>query len=191
MRAAILAHIGRREMTSLLRLFVFVLLSSMAVVASFHAWRVRQVYGLFRFLAFEVLAVLIVWNLGRWFRAPFSIHQMASWIVFAASIALAAHGIYLLKAVGKAQDRIMENTQTVVEVGAYRYIRHPIYASLVFFAWGVFLKGADIISGILAATATIFLAMTSRYEERFNIDHFGPAYYEYMKRTKMFIPFLF
>ena len=119
-----------------------------------------------------------------------SIQQIVSWVFLVASLVLAGHGFYLLKAVGRAQGRIIEDTQTVVEVGAYRYIRHPLYASLILFGWGVLFKGADLPSGALALAASAFLYATARYEEGFNIDRFGAAYSEYMKRTKMFIPFL-
>ncbi len=84
----------------------------------------------------------------------------------------------------------MEDTQAVVEVGAYRYIRHPLYASLMFFGWGVFLKGLDLPSGLLVVAATAIWVATARSEERFNIDRLGTAYVAYMRRTKMFIPFL-
>jgi protein-S-isoprenylcysteine O-methyltransferase Ste14 len=172
------------------QLLLFVVLSAVAVAVSLHAWRTRLAYGLFRFFAFEFLAVLIVWNASRWFRNPLSIQQIVSWTIFAASTALAAHGVHLLRSVGKAQRRVMENTETVVEVGVYRFIRHPLYASLLFIGWGVFLKGPDLPSGVLALAATAFWVATARYEERFNIDRFGVAYSEYMKRTKMFVPFL-
>lgn len=161
-----------------------------AVAASIHAWRTQQTYGFTRFLAFESLVLLIVWNARRWFHDPLSIRQIISWSTMAAATVLAGHGVHLLKTVGRSQKRIMEDTLTVVEVGAYRYIRHPLYASLLFLGWGVFFKGADLLSGILASTATLFWIATARYEERFNVAHFGEAYSEYMGRTKMFIPFL-
>jgi protein-S-isoprenylcysteine O-methyltransferase Ste14 len=107
-----------------------------------------------------------------------------------ASAVLAGHGFYLLKAVGRAQRRFMEETQTVVEVGVYRYIRHPLYGSLMFLGWGVFLKDVSLASGGLVLAATVFWIVTARCEERFNIEHLGVAYSEYIKRTKMFIPFV-
>ena len=173
-----------------LKLLLFIALSTVAVAASIHAWRTQQAYGFLRFFVFESLALLIVWNARRWFHEPLSKQQIVSWSIMAASAVLAAHGVHLLKSVGKSQRRVMEDTQTVVEVGAYRYIRHPLYASLMLFGWGVFLKGTDMLSGALALTATIFWIAAARYEERFNIDRLGASYSEYMKRTKMFIPFL-
>ena len=58
------------------------------------------------------------------------------------------------------------------------------------FGWGVFFKGTDLASGVLAVSATAFLVATARYEEGFNLKRLGGAYAEYMKRTKMFIPFV-
>jgi protein-S-isoprenylcysteine O-methyltransferase Ste14 len=59
------------------------------------------------------------------------------------------------------------------------------------FGWGVFLKGPDAAGGVLAVLATALFAATARSEEGFNIDRFGAAYSAYMKRTKMFVPFVF
>lgn len=169
---------------------LLVALSAVAIVASWAAWRTHQTYGTFRFLGFECLAVLIAWNAGRWFRDPLSIHQLASWTLLAGATLLAAHGVHLLRSAGQAQRRVMEETQTVVEAGVYRYIRHPLYLSLILFGWGVFLKGLDPMSFALAMAATLMFFATARYEERFNLDRFGAAYSDYMKRTRMFIPWL-
>jgi protein-S-isoprenylcysteine O-methyltransferase Ste14 len=173
-----------------LKLVLFVSLSVVVVAASLHSWRTRQVYGFYRFLAFECLILLIVWNTSHWFREPFSILQIASWAILALSTALAVHGVHLLKSVGRARRRVMEDTKTVVEIGAYRYVRHPLYASLMFLGWGVFFKGVDLPSGVLAFAATAFWVATARCEEQFNVHRFGASYSAYMKRTKMFVPFL-
>jgi protein-S-isoprenylcysteine O-methyltransferase Ste14 len=169
---------------------LFIVLSAAAVAASLHAWRARLAYGFFRFFAFESLASLIAWNASRWFDNPLSFRQIVSWAILAASTVLAAHGMHLLRSQGRAHRRIMEETETVVEVGVYRVIRHPLYASLLFFGWGVFLKGSDVPAAVLACGATAFWVATARYEEQFNIARFGVPYSEYMKRTKMLVPFL-
>ena len=173
----------------LLRLVLLVVLSSGVVIVSGHAWKTKEVYGLVRFLAFETLVVLIVWNVDEWFTEPWSPRQITSWIIFLASTALAFHGSQLLRSVGRARERLIEDTCCVVEVGAYRYIRHPLYASLMFFTWGVFLKDVAWGSGLLAAATTVFLFATARLEEAHSLERFGVSYSQYMKRTRMFIPF--
>jgi protein-S-isoprenylcysteine O-methyltransferase Ste14 len=178
-------------MIDTVRLVLFIVLSVGAVGASIHAWRNHQAYGYYRFVAFEVIVLLIVVNADQWFQDPFSTRQIVSWTLFAIATALAVHGGYLLRVVGRAQERIIEDTSMVVEVGAYRYIRHPLYASLILFAWGIFFKGINMLSGGLAFVATALLVVTGRYEERFNVKRLGSAYEDYMKRTKMFVPFLF
>jgi protein-S-isoprenylcysteine O-methyltransferase Ste14 len=92
--------------------------------------------------------------------------------------------------VGRPKSGI-ESTTTLVIVGAYKYIRHPLYSSLLFLAWGVFCKAPSIPGGILAAVATAFLVTTARIEESENVQKFGVVYAAYMKTTRMFIPFLF
>ncbi|KPK01120.1 MAG: hypothetical protein AMS20_14230 [Gemmatimonas sp. SG8_28] len=166
------------------------LLSGAAVAASVHAWRAHETYGLIRFLGFELLAALVGWNAARWFRDPLAGRQLFSWVLLAASLGLAVHGFHLLRSIGRAQRRIMEATQVIVETGIYRFIRHPLYASLLLFVWGAFLKGLDVTSGALALPATAAFALTARYEERFNLARFGSRYAAYMRRTKMFVPFI-
>ena len=173
-----------------LSLVLFLFLSLAVVAASRHAWCARLAYGLYRFVALETLAVLVALNAGRWFRDPLSIPQICSWSLFVIATALAAHGIYVLRAVGRASARIMEDTHVVVRSGAYRYIRHPLYSSLILFGWGVFLKGVDVFGAILAGAVTAFLVATARSEEGHNRARLGPAYAAYRERTKMFIPFV-
>jgi protein-S-isoprenylcysteine O-methyltransferase Ste14 len=170
---------------------LFAGLSAVAAGASLDALRERQTYGLFRLLAFESLAGLIALNASRWFRDPLSPRQLVSWSVLVAAIILAAHGLHLLRSVGGARRRLMEDTEQIVEIGVYRVIRHPMYASLLLLGWGVFFKGLDVTSGALAVLATVFLIATARSEERFNVVRFGEAYTQYASRTKMFVPFIY
>lgn len=177
-------------MINLIRLAIFLVLSAGAIAVSLQAWRTKQEYGYYRFFGFETVVLLIVLNVDRWFQDPLSARQLASWLMLAAGTALAIHGAYLLRAVGNAQERGIEGTLKLVEVGIYRYIRHPLYGSLMLLAWAVFLKGIGVVSAALALLNTLSLIATSRAEERFNLERFGAAYAEYMERTKRFIPFL-
>jgi protein-S-isoprenylcysteine O-methyltransferase Ste14 len=67
-----------------------------------------------------------------------------------------------------------------------------LYASLLYLAWGVYLKQPTSLLGCgLALLASGFLWLTARADEEECKGFFGQAYLDYMKRTRMFIPFLF
>ena len=85
----------------------------------------------------------------------------------------------------------IEKTTRLVTTGVFRYIRHPLYCSLLLLAWGAFFKDPSWVGGCLALAATAFLVATARAEEAENIRYFGAAYQAYMRHTKMFLPFLF
>jgi protein-S-isoprenylcysteine O-methyltransferase Ste14 len=145
------------------------------------------------------MLILILINLDVWFYQPFSLHQIISWLLLVASIYLVIHGVQLLRMVGRPDSERdndpaligFEKTTQLVQVGAYRYIRHPLYSSLLFLTWGAFFKQPSWAGILLAGLATLFLTMTAKIEERENTAFFGEVYQDYMKQTKMFIPFLF
>jgi protein-S-isoprenylcysteine O-methyltransferase Ste14 len=174
----------------LIKLTIFLVANAGILFVSWKPLRNPRSHGFYRFFAFESALILILLNLDNWFRDPFCVHQIISWVLLLASIILVAHGVYLLRVVGRPKSGI-ESTTKMVIVGAYKYIRHPLYSSLFFLVWGVFLKAPSIPAGILAAVATAFSITTARIEEAENIQKFGAEYTAYMKTTRMFIPFLF
>jgi len=155
-------------------------------------------HGFYRFFVFEGILSLVCLNLPFWFSNPFSPIQLVSWGFLGVSVALVFHGLYQLKTQGGsrranalAENFAFENTTTLVVTGVYKYIRHPMYSSLLFLAWGIVLKHISPFSaGILAIVCACLLA-TAKIEETENCDYFGPAYTDYMKRSRMFIPKLF
>jgi protein-S-isoprenylcysteine O-methyltransferase Ste14 len=155
-------------------------------------------HGFHRFFAFEAILLLVLLNLPHWFHEPFRIHQLVSWLLLVTSAVMAIDGVRLLRIVGKPDRRRsdpsllgFERTTELVTVGTYRYIRHPLYSSLLFGVWGVFFKNPSWAGVSLAAIATFFLTMTAKREEAENIEFFGAEYQRYARRTKMFVPFFF
>jgi len=160
--------------------------------------RVPRSHGFYRFFGWEAILGLILLNVMVWFRDPYSWYQVISWVCLIISLLLAIHGFYLLHQLGKQNVKRddaplleFEKTTHLITTGAYRYIRHPLYSSLVFLAIGVFFKSPSLPGGSLLLAAFLFLTITARMEEIENIHFFGPAYREYMQKTKMFIPFIF
>ena len=143
-----------------------------------------------RFLAFESILSLIFLNARAWFIDPLAWHQLISWFFLAGSLVLAGGGFYLIKTRGNPSGDI-EDTTTLITTGLYRYIRHPLYSSLIVFALGAFLKNPSLIGAALVLSAVLGAFMTARIEETHNLERFGREYQEYMERTKRFIPFIY
>jgi protein-S-isoprenylcysteine O-methyltransferase Ste14 len=80
--------------------------------------------------------------------------------------------------------------QQVVESGPYRWVRHPSYTGGLLTILGVILCCDNVTS--LAALAVVLLGYgyRIRVEERALATEIGPAYRQYMRRTKRLIPFL-
>jgi protein-S-isoprenylcysteine O-methyltransferase Ste14 len=103
-----------------------------------------------------------------------------------------------MKKVGKAGKSRNENalykfeqTTKLIDKGIFRYIRHPLYSSLLFLSWGIFLKNPISELIIVVALSTAFLYLTAIFDEKECIVFFEDGYVEYMKRSKMFIPYIF
>ncbi|UCF60291.1 MAG: isoprenylcysteine carboxylmethyltransferase family protein [Anaerolineaceae bacterium] len=144
----------------------------------------------YRFIAFESLLALIILNVDSWFHDPFSPMHIVSWILLTASLLLAIHGFRLLRIAGSPKGDI-EDTTRLITTGAYQYIRHPLYCSLLLLGVGVFLKRPTLLDSSLLIILLISVYATAKVEERDNIIKFGHEYQAYMEKTRMFIPFLF
>ena len=84
----------------------------------------------------------------------------------------------------------IEETTSLVTRGAYQYIRHPLYCSLLLLGLGALLKDPSLSGLLLFALLVAFAFRTAQVEEGHNLERFGQAYRDYILRTKMFIPFL-
>ena len=171
------------------KVIIFAVVSVAIVLLSWKSLRNLRSHGFFRFFAFECALGLLLLNVGYWFREPFSIIHIISWLLLLSSLVMVVNGFYLLRMEGKPKGGI-ENTTILVRRGIYRYIRHPLYSSLLLFGWGVFFKNPSPLSAFLAIVASAFLAATARVEEKENVVKFGEQYVAYMKNTKMFIRFV-
>jgi protein-S-isoprenylcysteine O-methyltransferase Ste14 len=147
-------------------------------------------HGFYRYFAWEAIWGLILINAARWFSQPFAWYQIISWILLLMSLIPLITGVFLLRQAGKPTNALEATTQ-LVRSGIFRYIRHPLYASLLYFAWGTFFKSPSLPGGCLAAVASVFLYATARADERECLVKFGGEYAIYMKQTKSFIPFVF
>ncbi|HUK33147.1 MAG TPA: isoprenylcysteine carboxylmethyltransferase family protein [Vicinamibacterales bacterium] len=117
--------------------------------------------------------------------------------IYAAGIAGIAAGGWLrrhcFRMLGESftYDVRVRDGQTVVERGAYRYVRHPSYAAGMLLFGGI---GLSLTNWLSLAVAVIPPAVAYAYrisvEERALVATLGPAYADYMRRTKRLVPFL-
>jgi len=184
-------------MLVMFRLVVFIVVSvaiyhvSRASLRSFHS------HGFYRFFAWETFLALMLLNLNIRAYHPFSVHHSMAIMCLILSGLLGVHGFQALRREGKLDDdrddptllRI-EKTTVLVTAGAYKYVRHPLYCSFLLLTWGSFLFIPSSQAGVLAIVVTLNIIAAARVEEKENSQYFCAAYNGYMKRTKMFIPFV-
>lgn len=183
----------------ILRLMVYILGSIGIIYLSWASLHAPLMHGFPRFIAWESALTLFCLQVPYWFRKPFAINQVASWIFLIISIVLIVSGPITLRKYGKPdasrnEEALMgiEKTTKLVTEGIYRYIRHPFYSSILFLGWGIYLKRADTWLGIiLVIIVTVSVLATAVIEEREDIRFFGSAYQDYMEITKKFIPYVY
>ncbi|HLA68860.1 MAG TPA: isoprenylcysteine carboxylmethyltransferase family protein [Bacteroidota bacterium] len=157
------------------------------------SWRVSikggRYHGIYRFFSFESILVLVLLCAPVWFADPWKWNQLISWGMLVGSIPLPAYGFQALHAAGKPVGQF-ENTTTLVTTGIYRYIRHPLYVSLMLVGTGIFFKDISQTTAFCAMVNLLALIATARAEEREMLKKFGDEYAQYMQHTKMFVPFV-
>ncbi len=172
-----------------------ILLFFLATLAfGYFTWRYAIVnprrQGPYRFVAFEGIAAIVLLNYRQWFVDVFSPLQIASFIALAISIYLPIAGFLLLRRRGAPQGHF-EYTTELVTTNLYRFIRHPMYASLLFLALGAWLKQPLYWpAAVIFAIVVVALFLTAQAEEEDMKQAFGQRYVDYMKTTKRFIPFV-
>jgi protein-S-isoprenylcysteine O-methyltransferase Ste14 len=78
----------------------------------------------------------------------------------------------------------------LLEQGAYRLVRHPIYSGLLQagFGWGLRVHGWLTLGYVLLLF--VLLDLKARREERWLVERF-PGYAAYRRRVRRFIPFVY
>ena len=154
-------------------------------------------HGFTRFFSWECIIVIFVINYEHWFKEPFSPKQVVSWLLLIISAWLVTEAAFRLRRARKqgivrVDEKLFrfEKTTELVTSGIFRYIRHPMYSSLLLLAWGIWLKQPLAATLPAALLASWLMWLTAKRDERECIEWFGDSYREYMTRTKRFVPFI-
>lgn len=78
-------------------------------------------------------------------------------------------------------------TVTLVERGAYRYLRHPIYSGLVLAGLGWSVAAGSLAALILTLALAVLFDLKARREEAWLLERL-PGYESYRARTRRFVP---
>ena len=78
----------------------------------------------------------------------------------------------------------------LVTNGPFRWLRHPIYAAVIYFGWACYIAFPKVETLIAASLITVGLFIRMLLEER-ALNREFPEYAEYSKRAKRLIPFIF
>lgn len=182
-----------------MRIIVFAVATALLAWISRHSLAAPASHGFYRFFAWECIVALACLNfvsVSHWFHDPFSARQVASWVLLCLSLVPLVAGTRALRHRGRpsAERRGdvpllgIERTTQLVTSGIYRWIRHPMYLSLLLVAWGVYLKRLHGAGLALAVATTALLYVTARREEAEDVAYFGDTYRSYMRGTRRFIP---
>jgi protein-S-isoprenylcysteine O-methyltransferase Ste14 len=172
-----------------IKIIVFSIVALLIFIKFRPALRSVTSHGFYVFFAFESLLALLFFNIGFWKVNVLSWPQILSWILLVSSAFIALSGFFCLKKHGEPEDE-WENTTLLISKGIFRYIRHPLYSSLILLCIGILLKNVTIIATFLCFICTLFLIIASLMEERENLEKFGVSYTDYMKSTMRYFPFV-
>ena len=179
------------------KLLLFAILSLPVVYISLRTLFKIKSHGFYRFFCWECVIWLFISNCKFWFDDPLSVKQILSWTFLFISVYLVISGVVLLKRKGKQISQRdekelfqFEKMSQLIDQGIFRFIRHPLYSSLLFLTWGIFLKNISLSSLLVTLSSSVFVYFTAVFDEKECIRYFGNQYIEYIGRTKRFIPFI-
>jgi protein-S-isoprenylcysteine O-methyltransferase Ste14 len=126
---------------------------------------------------------VLAWHQEVWFWLGIASLLVGSW--------LRRHCFRVLGKYFTGNVKVVDG-QTVVQEGAYRWVRHPSYTGGMLMYLGTGLGLTNWLStSIMVITGGLGYAYRVRVEERALASNLGDSYRQYMQRTKRFVPFIF
>ncbi|MBN1923870.1 MAG: isoprenylcysteine carboxylmethyltransferase family protein [Nanoarchaeota archaeon] len=90
----------------------------------------------------------------------------------------------------KMKQMVMDPDEVnkVITTGIFKYLRHPVYAGIVYMNIGFIFFFRSLVLIPLIVFFSLLWYYEARYEEQVLIRKFGAKYKNYMKKTGMFFP---
>lgn len=141
-------------------------------------------------LQFACLALVVAGGLlpGTGIAGDPGVRWVVAGVLLFGGIALAGWGVAALRqAMALTSLPYPLAAGKLVETGAYRLVRHPIYGGLIMTAAGWAAVTASVPATVATAVLAITLDLKRRREEAWLREHYS-AYGAYQRRTKALIP---
>jgi protein-S-isoprenylcysteine O-methyltransferase Ste14 len=119
---------------------------------------------------------------------PWSYGSYPHWLR-SAGAAMLLVGLLLLWSAHHHLLVVRKSGQSLVQTGAYRMIRHSIYAAYMLSYFGVGILASSLVLTFVAGPMfAVFVALRLREEESAMVAQFGQEYRDYMAATGRFLP---
>lgn len=133
-----------------------------------------------------MVALPVVDTLVPWLEfADFRFFQGGAW----AGLLIGAAAVWLFWRAEADQLKAEREARIVIDVGIYRYMRHPFYNAMLLWCLAQWLLLQNWLAGPAAAItfALVYAARVPR-DELMLLERFGGRYLDYMERTGAFCP---
>jgi protein-S-isoprenylcysteine O-methyltransferase Ste14 len=151
------------------------------------AKKIGWVYVLVQFII--IGAILFFSNRDRIISVPGRISTITGLAVILTGLILAIFSFINFGQIVTPNPVPMDN-YSLKTTGMYKYIRHPIYSSVLLSLLGFVILSQSISGIIFWIIGVLFIAFKTRFEEDQLILKF-PEYISYRTRTKKLIPFIY
>jgi protein-S-isoprenylcysteine O-methyltransferase Ste14 len=180
-----------------MKIIIFCILSLPLLTLSWRALFSLKNHGLYRLVVFECILWLAIQNYRYLIVEQFDLQQLISSGFMIISLVFVLSAVFIMREKGRVskqrRDHTLfgfEKTTVLIESGIFKHIRHPMYSSLLFLAWGILLRNIEATLFVVALIATFSGVIAALMEEKENIEYFGERYRHYMLRSNMFIPYV-
>jgi len=180
-----------------MKVIFFCILSLPLLALSWRTLFSLKNHGLYRWVVWECILWLAIQNYRYLIVEKFDLQQLISSALMIASLVFVLSAVFIMRKKGSVskqrRDHTLfgfEKTTVLIESGIFKHVRHPMYSSLLFLAWGILFRNIEATLSIVALIATCSCIVAALMEERENIAYFGERYRHYTLKTKMFIPYV-
>lgn len=121
--------------------------------------------------------------------ADFSKLSALAWVLLIAGWIVGYLAVFHMKLSNLNITPELKQNHLLITHGIYRYIRHPMYTSLILQGFAVVLTNPEILQWLLYSLMILTLFLKSGKEQNYLTERFD-NYQDYQKNTGRFLPFL-